>query len=120
MLTHYIGNITYVEPGQILVVVGKTTEAATRYLIKSTKYQLSILLIDPFLLFIKFITRLDLNYRTGKNSNDDIALNLSIDFRENVITRNFRINGEWGLKECKENLYEREDGALNPIESGGK
>lgn len=62
--------------------------------------------------------RLDLNFRTGKNDNDDIVLNLSVDFGENVINRNSRINGEWGLTECKENLYEREDGALNPIESG--
>lgn len=31
MLTHYIGNITRVEPGHIIVVVGKTTDAATRY-----------------------------------------------------------------------------------------
>lgn len=31
MLTHYIGNITFVEPGQIIVVVGKTTDAARRY-----------------------------------------------------------------------------------------
>ena len=61
---------------------------------------------------------MDLNFRTGKNSNDDIPLNLSVDFRENVINRNSRINGEWGPKECKENLYEREDGLLNPIESG--
>lgn len=30
MLTQYIGNITRVEPGQIIVVVGKTTDAATR------------------------------------------------------------------------------------------
>lgn len=32
MLTNYIGNITFVEPGQIIVVVGKTTDAATRYI----------------------------------------------------------------------------------------
>lgn len=37
MLTHYIGNITYVEPGQIIVVVGKTTDAATRYPISSNQ-----------------------------------------------------------------------------------
>lgn len=69
--------------------------------------------------FIDFNNRLDLNFRTGKNDNDDIALSLSVDFRDNVIYRNACINGGWGAKECKENLYEREDGALNPIESGG-
>lgn len=36
MLTHYIGNITRVEPGQIIVVVGKTTDAAARYFLIHT------------------------------------------------------------------------------------
>lgn len=30
MLTHFIGNITSVEAGQIIVIVGKTTDAASR------------------------------------------------------------------------------------------
>lgn len=60
---------------------------------------------------------MDLNLRSGKNKNDDIALNISVDFHEKVINRNSRINGEWGHKECKEN-FEREDNKLNPIESG--
>lgn len=68
--------------------------------------------------FINSNNRLDLNFRTGKNASDDIALSLSVDFRDNVIYRNACINGEWGSKESKENIYEREDGALNPIESG--
>lgn len=63
---------------------------------------------------------MDLNFRTGKNENDDIVLSLSVDFRENVIKRNSRINSEWGVMECKENIYEREDGALNPIDAGEK
>lgn len=117
MLTHYIGNITYVEPGQIIVVVGKTTDAATRL---DTVFNriLVLYLLTNFHCFIDLNNRLDLNFRTGKNSNDDIALNLSVDFRENVIYRNSCINSEWGPKECKENLYEREDGLINPIESG--
>lgn len=80
---------------------------------------LDTLFIDSISLFIIFNNRLDLNFRTSKNSDDDIALNLSVDFRENVIYRNSRVNGEWGSKESKENVYEREDGTLNPIESGG-
>lgn len=126
MLTNYIGNITYVEPGQIIVVVGKTTDAATRYpkfhavcLIEYTTCQdQQIRSIHFYRLSFRTWNRLDLNFRTGKNSDDDIALNLSVDFRENVISRNTRINGLWGPKEYKEHLYEREDDSLNPIESG--
>lgn len=61
--------------------------------------------------------RLDLNLRSGKNKSDDIVLNISVNFHEKLISRNSRINGEWGHKEIKEN-FEREDNNLNPIESG--
>lgn len=66
---------------------------------------------------ISLCNRLDLNLRSGKNKNDDIILNISVDFHEKIITRNSRISGEWGLKEFQENL-EREDNNLNPIEPG--
>ena len=45
-------------------------------------------------------------------------LNLSVNFHENVIYRNSRINGEWGVKEREENLYDTKEDTLNPIESG--
>lgn len=64
------------------------------------------------------INRLDLNLRSGKNKNDDIVLNLSTDFHKKVITRNSRSNGEWGIEECDEHLFEREDESLNPIVAG--
>lgn len=61
---------------------------------------------------------MDLNLRSGKNKNDDIIFNLSVNFHEKVITRNSRSNGEWGAKECDENLFEREDDSLNPFLAG--
>lgn len=65
--------------------------------------------------------RLDLNLRSGKSDEDNIVLNLLVDFHENAITRNSRINGEWGIKERDENMYDsREDDTLNPIISGKK
>lgn len=63
--------------------------------------------------------RLDLNLRSGKSDEDNIVLNLSVDFHENAITRNSRINGEWGVIEREENIYaSREDDSLNPIIAG--
>lgn len=59
-----------------------------------------------------------MNLKSGKNEKDDIVLNLSVDFHERAINRNSRVNGEWGVKECDENLYERDDDSLNPIVSG--
>lgn len=61
---------------------------------------------------------MDLNLRSGKNKHDDIILNLSTNFHEKVITRNTRSNGEWGIEERDEHLYEREDESLNPIVAG--
>lgn len=126
MLTHYIGNITRVEPGQIIVVVGKTTDAAARYFLIHTSRL--IVQINCWYISIeiewnnthcyRFVDRLDLNLRSGKNKNDDIIFNLSVNFHEKVITRNSRSNGEWGAKECDENLFEREDDSLNPFLAG--
>lgn len=64
------------------------------------------------------MARLDLNLRSGKQKEDNIVLNLWVNFHENVITRNTRINGEWGVKEREENLYESKEDRLNPIVSG--
>lgn len=41
-----------------------------------------------------------------------------MDFHNNIITRNSRLNGEWGEKEDTGNLYDRKDDTLNPIVSG--
>lgn len=45
-------------------------------------------------------------------------LNLSANFHEKAITRNSRLNGEWGIKERDENLFEKEKECLNPIVAG--
>lgn len=65
-----------------------------------------------------FVHRLDLNLRSGKQKVDNIVLNLSVNFHENAITRNTRINDQWGDKECEENLYDSKDDSLNPVVSG--
>lgn len=62
--------------------------------------------------------RLDLNLRSGKNEEENIILHFSVRFHENVIIRNSRQNGEWGIEEREENLYEQKDDNLNPIVSG--
>lgn len=59
-----------------------------------------------------------MNLRSGKQKEDNIVLNLWVNFHENVITRNTRLNGEWGVKEQSENLYESKEERLNPIVSG--
>lgn len=63
--------------------------------------------------------RLDLNLWSGKSDDDNIVLNVSVNFHENALTRNSWINGEWGVKERDENIYDsREDDVLNPVISG--
>lgn len=37
---------------------------------------------------------------------------------EKCIVRNTRDNGEWGVEEREENLYDRKDDTLNPIVPG--
>lgn len=68
--------------------------------------------------FSYFIHRLDLNLRSGKHKDDNILLNFSVNFHEKAITRNSRINGEYGIKECEENIYDSEESSLNPVVSG--
>lgn len=68
--------------------------------------------------FHEFVNRLDLNLRSGKNKDDDIILNLSTNFHEKAIIRNSRLNGEWGVGERDEHLFDREDESLNPIVAG--
>lgn len=64
--------------------------------------------------------RLDLNLKSSKNEDDNIALNFSVRFIEKCIIRNTRENGEWGVEERKENLYEGKDDVLNPITPGSQ
>lgn len=66
------------------------------------------------------VRRLDLNLRNGRRKEDNIVLNLSVRFHEQVICRNSRIDGVWGDEERTENLYERKEDNLNPIVSGTK
>lgn len=59
-----------------------------------------------------------MNLRSGKHKGDNIILNLCVDFHEQTITRNSRLNGEWGEKENDENLFDRKNDKLNPIVPG--
>lgn len=63
-----------------------------------------------------------MNLRSGKNKSSNIALNLSVKFHESAITRNARQNGEWGLEEREDNLYDSNSNSnsqkLNPIDPG--
>lgn len=65
------------------------------------------------------IRRLDLNLRSGKIKDADIALNLAVRFYEKVIKRNSRQNGEWGTEEQEDHLYSKTNLNLNPILAGG-
>lgn len=59
-----------------------------------------------------------MNLRSGKLKEENIILNVSVNFHENAITRNTRISGEWGIKERDEHLYELKDDNANPIVAG--
>lgn len=69
-------------------------------------------------MYFSYSHRLDLNLRSSKNDDDNIVLNISVRFIEKCIVRNTRENGEWGIEEREEHLYDRKDDALNPIAPG--
>lgn len=61
---------------------------------------------------------MDLSLKSSKADDENIALNFSVRFMEKCIVRNSCENGEWGIEEREENLYDCRDDVLNPISPG--
>lgn len=116
MLTEYIGNVSLVEPGQVFVIGGKTVDAASRW-----QHQ-QITAFDsttktPFCSLLYF-TRLDLNLMCGRKATDNVALRISMRFRDELVVRNTRELEEWGEGEISQNLMHAN--VKNPIVAGEK
>lgn len=78
MITEFAGNLFCPpEPGHVLILGGKTVDAAER---------------------------LDIELRAGKAFDDDIQLLISVRFRSDIVVRNAKINNQWGEDETTENV----------------
>lgn len=90
MITEYSGNLFCTpEPGHVLVIGGKTVDAAER---------------------------LDIELRVGKASDDDVLLLISVQFSSDTVVRNAKIEGVWGAEETMEHLDSM--ATTNPIVAG--
>jgi len=90
MISQFIGNIFGpVEPGQIFIIAGKTLDGASR---------------------------LDINFKSGKNENASIILHMSCRFYEDVIVRNSWTPNGWDVEETERNLNEFT--TPNPVVAG--
>lgn len=59
-----------------------------------------------------------MNLLAGKNKEDNVILQISVRFRDNLVVRNSRVLGEWGDEEIEQNLVHTN--AKSPLVPGEK
>lgn len=92
MITQFAGNLFCPpEPGHVLVIGGKTVDAAER---------------------------LDIELRAGKALEDDVLLLISIRFHSDTVVRNAKVHGAWGEDEIEDHVDSMV--TSNPLAAGDR